>query len=171
MVWATNPTVESRINEHLINVGTFDSDGTGDSIRAAFIKINNALQGLEDWNVDLEREIDNLNLDLSGQTAAILQNSAGTGLYYDPNTNTLNASQDIAETAAVVFHSVTANEIDVDNLTVDTMAFNAADVGTLTAIEGIFDTLQVNGAANFDGPVTFNGPVDIDCGNIDCGTY
>jgi len=137
-----------------INVGTNQDDGTGDSLRAAFVKVN-------DNFTEVYNELGGValsNIKMSGST--ISTDTANSGIIIDPNgTGTITLTGATTVTGGLTSDSlaVTANATVGGDFTVT----GAATFGSITIGSTIASDLNVSGAVTVGGLFTANGSVDL----------
>ncbi len=106
------------MSKQTINVGTNQDDGTGDSLRAAFVKVNDNFT--EVYNELGGEELSNISM--SGST--ISTDTADTGIIIDPNgTGTITLIGNTTVTGTV---DVNANRIRISNSKTPASALGAA---------------------------------------------
>lgn len=112
-----------------INVGTIANDGTGDHLRAAFVKVNNNFDILDD-RVRPFPDFENLG--------------AGTGIYYSTESNTIKLKSLVAGDNIVL-------STDNDTITISSPAslLVNSDSGTIT-LSGGARSFGINGGQNID---------------------
>lgn len=137
-----------------INVGTNQDDGTGDSLRAAFVKVN-------DNFTEVYNELGGValsNISMSGST--ISTDTSNSGIIIDPNgTGTITLTGATTVTGGLTSDSlaVTANTTVGGTLTVT----GAATFGSITIGSTIASDLDVTGNVTVGGILTANGSVDL----------
>ena len=137
-----------------INVGTNQDDGTGDSLRGAFVKVNENFTEIytELGGVALS------NIKMSGST--ISTDTADSGIIIDPNgTGTITLTGAPAVTGGLTPDSlaVTANATVGGTLDVT----GAATFGAITIGSTIASDLDVTGAVTIGGALNANGDVNL----------
>ena len=142
------------MSKQTINVGTNQDDGTGDSLRAAFVKVN-------DNFTEVYNELDGValsNISMSGST--ISTDTANSGIIIDPNgTGTITLTGATTVTGGLTPDSlaVTANATVGGTLTVT----GAATFGSITIGSTIASDLDVTGAVTVGGTLNANGSVNL----------
>ena len=137
------------MSRQIINVGTNQDDGTGDSLRAAFVKVNaNFVEIYGELGGDTPS-----NIRLSGST--ITTDDTNTDLILNPNgTGTVDVESAMNIAGAVIAESsLTANSISITNNA--TVGGNLTVTGTLTAASFAPSSLTLSGT------LTANGDVDL----------
>jgi hypothetical protein len=142
------------MSKQTINVGTNQDDGTGDSLRAAFVKVN-------DNFTEVYTELGGValsNIKMSGST--ISTDTANSGIIIDPNgtgTITLTGATTVTGGLAPDSLAVTANATIGGTLNVTgTATFGAITIGSTIASD-----LNVTGNVTVGGTLTANGSVDL----------
>ena len=142
------------MSKQTINVGTNQDDGTGDSLRAAFVKVN-------DNFTEVYNELGGValsNISMSGST--ISTDTADSGIIIDPNgTGTITLTGATTVTGGLTPDSlaVTANATIGGTLNVTgTATFGAITIGSTIASD-----LNVTGNVTVGGTLTANGSVDL----------
>jgi trimeric autotransporter adhesin len=142
------------MSKQTINVGTNQDDGTGDSLRAAFVKVN-------DNFTEVYNELGGValsNIKMSGST--ISTDTANSGIIIDPNgTGTITLTGATAVTGGLTPDSlaVTANATVGGTLNVTgTATFGAITIGSTIASD-----LNVTGNVTVGGTFAANGSVDL----------
>ena len=149
------------MSKQTINVGTNQDDGTGDSLRAAFVKVN-------DNFTEVYNELGGValsNISMSGST--ISTDTANSGIIIDPNgTGTITLTGATTVTGGLTPDSlaVTANATIGGTLNVTgTATFGAITIGSTIASD-----LNVTGAVTAGG--TFNANGDVNLGDTTADT-
>ena len=142
------------MSKQTINVGTNQDDGTGDSLRAAFVKVN-------DNFTEVYNELGGValsNIKMSGST--ISTDTANSGIIIDPNgTGTITLTGATTVTGGLTPDSlaVTANATVGGTLNVTgTATFGAITIGSTIASD-----LDVTGAVTIGGALNANGDVNL----------
>ena len=142
------------MSKQTINVGTNQDDGTGDSLRAAFVKVN-------DNFTEVYNELGGValsNISMSGST--ISTDTANSGIIIDPNgTGTITLTGATTVTGGLTPDSlaVTANATVGGTLNVTgTATFGAITIGSTIASD-----LNVTGNVTVGGTFAANGSVDL----------
>jgi len=146
------------MSKQTINVGTNQDDGTGDNLRAAFVKVN-------DNFTEVYNELGGValsNISMSGST--ISTDTANSGIIIDPNgTGTITLTGATSVTGGLSSDTVatTGN---------GTVGGNLAVTGTLTAGTFAPSSITINGQSDLNGDInlgdasgdtiTFTGRVD-----------
>jgi len=142
------------MSKQTINVGTNQDDGTGDSLRAAFVKVN-------DNFTEVYNELGGValsNIKMSGST--ISTDTADSGIIIDPNgTGTITLTGATTVTGGLTPDSlaVTANATVGGTLDVT----GAATFGSITIGSTIASDLDVTGAVTIGGALNANGDVNL----------
>jgi hypothetical protein len=142
------------MSKQTINVGTNQDDGTGDSLRAAFVKVN-------DNFTEVYNELGGValsNISMSGRT--ISTDTANSGIIIDPNgTGTITLTGATTVTGGLTPDSlaVTANATVGGTLNVT----GAATFGSITIGSTIASDLDVTGAVTIGGALNANGDVNL----------
>jgi hypothetical protein len=142
------------MSKQTINVGTNQDDGTGDSLRAAFVKVN-------DNFTEVYNELGGValsNIKMSGST--ISTDTSNSGIIIDPNgTGTITLTGATTVTGGLTPDSlaVTANATVGGALTVT----GAATFGSITIGSTIASDLDVTGAVTIGGALNANGDVNL----------
>jgi hypothetical protein len=110
--------------QQLMNLGNIANDGTGDSHREAFIKVNENFTDLF-----------NSSLIIPGQTNQILFNTDGIAdasfnLTIDKNTNLLTVTGNAQVTSNISAANITANSVTVSNIVVS----NQVNLGSVANV-------------------------------------
>jgi len=142
------------MSKQTINVGTNQDDGTGDNLRAAFVKVN-------DNFTEVYNELGGValsNIKMSGST--ISTDTANSGIIIDPNgTGTITLTGATTVTGGLTPDSlaVTANATVGGTLNVTgTATFGAITIGSTIASD-----LDVTGAVTIGGALNANGDVNL----------
>jgi len=142
------------MSKQTINVGTNQDDGTGDSLRAAFVKVN-------DNFTEVYNELGGValsNISMSGST--ISTDTANSGIIIDPNgTGTITLTGATAVTGGLTPDTltVTGNGSVGGDFTVT----GAATFGSITIGSTIASDLDVTGAVTVGGTLNANGSVNL----------
>ena len=142
------------MSKQTINVGTNQDDGTGDSLRAAFVKVN-------DNFTEVYNELGGValsNIKMSGST--ISTDTANSGIIIDPNgtgTITLTGATTVTGGLTPDTLTVTGNGSVGGDFTVT----GAATFGSITIGSTIASDLDVTGAVTVGGTLNANGSVNL----------
>jgi len=142
------------MSKQTINVGTNQDDGTGDSLRAAFVKVN-------DNFTEVYNELGGValsNISMSGST--ISTDTSNSGIIIDPQgTGTITLTGATTVTGGLTPDSlaVTANATVGGTLSVT----GAATFGSITIGSTIASDLDVTGAVTIGGALNANGDVNL----------
>jgi hypothetical protein len=142
------------MSKQTINVGTNQDDGTGDSLRAAFVKVN-------DNFTEVYNELGGValsNISMSGST--ISTDTANSGIIIDPNgtgTITLTGATTVTGGLTPDTLTVTGNGSVGGDFTVT----GAATFGSITIGSTIASDLDVTGAVTVGGTLNANGSVNL----------
>ncbi len=142
------------MSKQTINVGTNQDDGTGDSLRAAFVKVN-------DNFTEVYNELGGValsNIKMSGST--ISTDTADSGIIIDPNgtgTITLTGATTVTGGLTPDTLTVTGNGSVGGDFTVT----GAATFGSITIGSTIASDLDVTGAVTIGGALNANGDVNL----------
>jgi hypothetical protein len=142
------------MSKQTINVGTNQDDGTGDSLRAAFVKVN-------DNFTEVYNELGGValsNISMSGST--ISTDTSNSGIIIDPQgtgTITLTGATTVTGGLTPDTLTVTGNGSVGGDFTVT----GAATFGSITIGSTIASDLDVTGAVTIGGALNANGDVNL----------
>ena len=142
------------MSKQTINVGTNQDDGTGDSLRAAFVKVN-------DNFTEVYNELGGValsNISMSGST--ISTDTSNSGIIIDPQgtgTITLTGATTVTGGLTPDTLTVTGNGSVGGDFTVT----GAATFGSITIGSTIASDLDVTGAVTVGGTLNANGSVNL----------